>query len=287
MGSATSKPAAPEPAAAAAAPAIDPNLLAHIQSRAANQKSQAETILQGLAPAPAPAPAPAAPVVATSSRRWWFWPLVLLVLATAPVIAIAIYNLVRPNNKVELFNDYPGMLRSVPYNGQSLPRSMNAPSGLEFSYGFWLVVNDWGYRYGERKHVFTKGDMTKGEQCPAVFLSPTENAIEIFMDVFPNRHEHIVVNNLPSQKWMHVGIVVRDEKTVEVYTNGTLRSAKRAAGIIKQNNSGITVADGGGFSGFLTRFEYYDHALSEAELERLVADVPKKQPAPTYATPPY
>lgn len=283
MGSSSSKQPVAAPAPAPAAPAIDPGILAQIQSLASNQKSQAEQILQGLAPKPEPV---AALPVAPKKTRWWLWALMFLVVAVLPIAGIGIWSLVT-GNKIELFNDYPGTLRSVPASGQKLPRSMNAPSGLEFSYGFWLVVSDWSYRYGERKHVFTKGDMSKGQQCPAVFLSATENAIEVMLDVFPNKHEMIKIDNLPGKKWIHFAIVVRDEKTIEVYVNGRLRDSRRASGIIKQNDGSVTVADSGGFNGYMTRFEYYDHAMAENEVSQLASDVPKLQPNPQFATPPY
>ena len=277
MGVWSSKTAAP---AAPAAPAIDPSLLAQIQSIASNQKSQAEQILQGLTP-----PAPVAPPVKPS--RWWIWPLVIIAFALLPLLIISIYNLVNPNNRIELFNDYPGTRRSVPSNGVKLPRSMNAPTGLEFSFAWWMVVNDWTYKYGERKHVFTKGDMNKGQQCPSVFLGATENSLEVNVDVFPNKLETIKIDNLPAKKWLHFVVNFKDEKDIEVYVNGRLREARRAGAIIKQNDGTVTVADAGGFDGYLTRFEYYDRALTDDDIARLSSDVPKLQPSPQYATPPY
>lgn len=273
MGLGSSKPAVP------VAPAIDPSLLAQIQGIAANQKSQAEQILMGLTP-PAPPPPPA-------PSRWWLWPAIILAVALLPIAIIGIYNLANPNSRIELFNDYPGTLRSVPANGTKLPRSENAPSGLEFSFAWWMVVDDWTYKYGERKHVFTKGDMTKGQQCPSVFLSPTENAMQINFDVFPNKVDTLTIDNLPAKKWIHFVINVKDEKDIEVYVNGKLREARRAAAIVKQNDGSLTVADAGGFNGYLTRFEYYDRALSGDDIAKLSGDVPKLQPNPQYPTPPY
>lgn len=54
--------------------------------------------------------------------------------------------------------------------------------GMEYSYSFWLNIDNWNYRYGKVKHVLHKGPQNIKVCNPGVFLHPTKNQLIIRVD---------------------------------------------------------------------------------------------------------
>ena len=54
-----------------------------------------------------------------------------------------------------------------------LRRSINEQDGIEFSYSFWMFIEDWDYAKGKWKHVFHKGNSCSWpNRAPGVWLHP-------------------------------------------------------------------------------------------------------------------
>merc|ERR1711991_242911 len=63
---------------------------------------------------------------------------------------------------------------------KTLGRSENEYSGLEFSYAFWMHIDDWAYKYGQWKHVFHKGNSSSWPlRAPGVWLHPKKNSMRV------------------------------------------------------------------------------------------------------------
>lgn len=147
-----------------------------------------------------------------------------------------------------------------------LKRSENEVGGLEFSYSFWMYIDDWTYRYGQWKHVFHKGNRSSWPlRCPGVWLHPTENAMRIYMNTYRSISEFLDITDIPLNKWFHVVIAVR-QKTLDVYLNGNMVRSKQLKGIPKQNYSDFYMNINGGFSGFLSEVRYYDYYIHLSEI---------------------
>jgi hypothetical protein len=173
----------------------------------------------------------------------------------------------------------------------AVPRSVNGATGLEFSYAWWMVVDDWSYKLGKLKHVWVKGDTTKGEQCPGVYLSATDNSMQVWYDTFKKQKDGLTIANLPAQKWFHVALVLHDENIVDVFINGQLKRSHKLAGVVKQNDSKVTYGVDGGFQGKIAGLRYFNYRLSDSEIQQLMAQQPSdttsSTPANGYPKPPY
>jgi hypothetical protein len=265
MGGSGSKPV---PQAPVTAP--DPRELAITQL--AQAQSAFGNALQAIS---APPKAPEPPPVIPSTPFWkksWFW-MFILFSSTILGFTLAIWAL----KKRETFVD------------DTLPRSYNAPTGLEFSYSWWMVVDDWTFNAGKRRPVFVKGDASKGEHCPAVYLAANENALEVVMDTYKSQDNTITVNNLPAKKWIHGVITVHDEDIVDVYINGQIKKSHKLGSVVKQNNSKVYITPDGGFQGFVNNLKYHTHRLTDEEIQAMAKEAPPSQvmePA-NYAAPPY
>ena len=167
-----------------------------------------------------------------------------------------------------------------------LPESLNQDKGLTFAYTCWLRFDDFAYRYGEQKVIFTKGPEDLSSMCPGVFLDGNTNSMLIKIDTFGAR-ETIVIDNLPAQKWLHLGIVV-DQDSVDVYVNGTLRTHHTLAQLPRQNSSTVTVGVKGGFDGRIADLYYYNYYMGPADIQANMGTPPSPNTTDSSAAlPPY
>ena len=154
-----------------------------------------------------------------------------------------------------------------------MPRS-EGKDGIQFTYSFWLMIEGYDYKSGEWKHVFHKGDPNSyPNRAPGVWLHPATNALRVYMNTQTTILEYIDVMNLPLRKWIHVAIVL-DDKDLDVYINGYLKSRKQLSSVPKLNNGDFWCNMFGGFEGFVGRIQYFAKAIGPDELSSIVKDGP-------------
>jgi hypothetical protein len=165
-------------------------------------------------------------------------------------------------------------------------RSYDKADGIEFSYVCWFRVDDYTYRYGKRKPIFIKGTSDMKAMCPGVFIDSNTNTLLIYIDTFGSQ-ETITIPNMTAKKWMHLGIVVKQE-SVDVYINGLLKLHHTLMQLPKQNNSQVIAGIDGGFDGKLSGLKYYNYALNPSDIQSTLTSAPKPSAddAPP-AMPPY
>ena len=54
--------------------------------------------------------------------------------------------------------------------------------GNNYSYSFWMKINDLEYNYGKPKHVFHKGPRSAETMNPGIYIHPTDNSLMIKVD---------------------------------------------------------------------------------------------------------
>lgn len=194
-------------------------------------------------------------------------------LIIALVVLVAIYFIVM------LVKDFKKNQASHPYliegtkttsteliiPAEKMKPSVDGAYGMEFSYVFWIYVNDTTYAGNSAargyKHIFHKGNSSGNPlQCPGVFLDPTDNIMNINFNTFHSVRETCNVGNLPINKWFHVGIVVMG-RNVDVYINGKLKKRCELKGIIRENLGALYITKTGNtFDGFLSNLQYFNYA---------------------------
>ena len=184
-------------------------------------------------------------------------------------------------------------------------RSRDEYDGVEFTYSYWMYVNDLVYNDSvDYKHVFHKGSNTKGtgtgtygpNNCPGVYLytgkrNLSENLLEKYpllgmlvrLNVYHNNdngdapykyYDDVYIDGIPIKKWVHVVIRLTSQNIVDVYINGVLTKRHQLSNIVKQNYDNIYVNMGGGFSGNLSNLKYYNYAIGTFEIEKIVSAGP-------------
>lgn len=143
-------------------------------------------------------------------------------------------------------------------------------AAANFTYSIWFYLDDWNYRIGEPKVIFSRAS-DADNVCPLVQFKDYTNSIDIKVRCSnssatspTNVTDTCTVNNIPIQKWVHLLISVYN-KTVDVYLDGKLvkthiLSYPPKVDAIK--NSPVQITPGGGFSGWTNRFQYWPDATN-------------------------
>lgn len=130
---------------------------------------------------------------------------------------------------------------------------------VNFTYSLWFNINDWNYKYGEKKPLFRRLSTAANEYCPYVYFDSYSNdlVIEVAVNNQASPTTTCKVQNIPIQKWVHLLISVYG-KSLDTYINGKLVSTCILGGVPKLDSTKqITICPGIGFNGWVTRFEYF------------------------------
>lgn len=147
--------------------------------------------------------------------------------------------------------------------------------GIELSYHWWMLIEDFSYRQNEWKHVFHKGnEKAYPTLAPGVFIHPNRNVLRIYMNTLNEIYDYVDIDNIPIKKWFHCAIVVNND-TLEVYINGYLKTQHKLNSLVRQNNEDLWVNLKGGFDGYLSKLRYFNYATGFNE----ISDAIKKGPA--------
>jgi len=154
------------------------------------------------------------------------------------------------------------------------------------SYGmqWWMYVKDWNYGYGKEKEVVVRSDPSNPAiYNPRVVLHPTENALKIYVSVFPSDNSSGTsepspansvgatddvficdVPNIPLQTWFSVSVSVFT-RNLDVYIDGKLVKSCFLSGVPKPAAGDIQITPNGGFSGILCNFAHSSGMLQPAD----------------------
>jgi hypothetical protein len=180
---------------------------------------------------------------------------------------------------------YAMVVPQDPKNSEYLPisRSNNENKGIEFTWSFWIYINDLGTSSTKYQHIFNKGDNTYNSStnissvnnAPGVYLGPDKNNLHIVIDTVDgtDKNNVIDIDNIPIRKWVNVAIRMQN-LTVDVYVNGTVSSRLVLNNTPKQNYNDVYICQNGGFAGKLSNLRYYTYALNVFEINNVVLGGP-------------
>lgn len=161
-------------------------------------------------------------------------------------------------------------------------RSNNENDGVEFTYSLWLFIDDLEYNKGQFRHIFHKGDddinfddetigagLSYPNNAPGVYLAPYKNDLVVIINTFQNVIEKIIIKNITLNKWINV-IVRCEDKTVDVYINGSIARRHILSGLPRQNYGNVHACMNGGFSGNLSNLRYFNYAIGTRQIESIM-----------------
>lgn len=172
-------------------------------------------------------------------------------------------------------------------------------NGIQFSYGFWFLIDNFDYKKGEWKHMFHKGnDSSYPNRAPGVWIHPNTNAIRVYMNTQDNILEYVDIDNIPMRKWVYMNIILSQQTidnvvnnfanankfamanvgatNLDIYINGYLKIRKELKSIPKQNDDDLWINMYGGFEGYMSNIRYYSYAIDYNEINNMINDGPSK-----------
>ena len=164
----------------------------------------------------------------------------------------------------------------------SLPESLNQDKGITFAYSCWVSIDNFAYRPGAQKVIFTKGPADLSSSCPSLLIDGNSNTLLVKLDTYGST-EVVPISNIPAKKWLHV--IVVEQKAVDVYINGVLHTHHSIIQMPRQNSGTVHTGVNGGFEGKLANLIYYNYYLAPSDIPALMKNPPQADgPAPM---PPY
>lgn len=155
-----------------------------------------------------------------------------------------------------------------------------------FTWSIWFYVSDWHHNLGKKKILLqrtshghnTSADPHSGQ--PLIYLDPYENNLSVVINTMKQKrsghteHPHCSVANIPLQRWVNA-IVSLNNRTLDVYIQGKLVRTCILPGVASIHaNSPAIVTPHGGFKGFTSNYQYFDHPLNPQEAYNIYANGP-------------
>ena len=115
---------------------------------------------------------------------------------------IVFYHLNKKNDSPYIIKDNKNSKNSLVIsqnpndeNSITLYRSDNQEKGIQFTYVFWMVIENMEYKFNEWKHVFHKGNKTGyPNRAPGVFIHPKKNSLRFYMNTYKDILEHVDID---------------------------------------------------------------------------------------------
>jgi len=168
-------------------------------------------------------------------------------------------------------------------SASKLSPNSSRTNASNFTYSIWFYIDDWNYRYNERKVLFGRmggptsstssgsvSDVGGVDPCPLVSFGAIENNLNIALTcaaenakTTSNTKVHTcTVNNIPIQTWTNLLISVYG-RTMDIYLDGKLVNTCLLPGIAMINTSAdVYVTPSGGFSGWTGKLQYFPNATN-------------------------
>lgn len=127
-------------------------------------------------------------------------------------------------------------------------------NGLNWTLGFWIYIDDLNYKFNKDKHILD------WDNCK-IWLSK-DNHLYITLKNYNNKNSKIIYERIPIQKWLHIAIIYED-RYLDLWINGKLYTSIFLDNLQKFNtNSEMVICPKGGFSGHISKFKYYNYAIT-------------------------
>lgn len=206
-----------------------------------------------------------------------------------------IYYFMKAPSKLYLVKGMvPGSQQKIVYQNPGLSdaatiyRSVNETKGIEFTWSLWLNVNTINFNQNVYSPIFYKGNnnlnsvgLNYPANAPGLYLEPMKNNLLLIMNTFKEINEEIQIPDIPLNKWINV-IIRCQNKTLDVYINGTITRSLELSDVPKQNYGNVYIGTNGGFNGFLSDLIYFSYSLGPGQISTLVSKGPNLKAADGY-----
>ena len=157
-------------------------------------------------------------------------------------------------------------------------KKLSGPTSTNYTYSFWIYINDFNYRYGDEKIILQRKNVVDGEDLylPKISLGENQNDIKVTIDQVmktdntSDKPHDIVVHSIPLQKWNHF-IMTKSGDTIDIYIDGKLVKTSIMQNVAARIDGGtdIELTPGSGFAGYISKVNYFSNAINTREAYQL------------------
>ena len=161
-------------------------------------------------------------------------------------------------------------------------KKLSGPTSTNYTYSFWIYINDFNYRYGDEKIILQRKNIDDDKQplyLPKISLGENQNDIKVTInqvtktDNTSDTHD-IVVHSIPLQKWNHF-IMTKSGDTIDIYIDGKLVKTSIMQNVAARIAGGTDIEltpgqeDDSGFAGYISKVNYFSNAINTREAYQL------------------
>jgi hypothetical protein len=190
---------------------------------------------------------------------------IILIFLIIILFLLLIHYIMKDSNKL---SDLTSAETSQTISPSDLPDSETSSN---FTYSIWFYIDDWNYRYGDRKVLFER--VGNDVLCPRVFFTPSVNNLSVNLTIYPTDTNTIAgdsistvftcgIPNVPLQKWCNF-LMTSYGRTIDLYLDGKLVKTCVLPGVAKiEPSASVYITPNGGFSGWTSTFKYWGESTN-------------------------
>jgi hypothetical protein len=190
---------------------------------------------------------------------------IILIILMIILFLLLIHYLMKDSNKL---SELTSAETSQTITASDLP---DGESSSNFTYSIWFYIDDWNYKYGDKKILFAR--IGNKVLCPKVFFTPSINNLVVELSVYPSETNTINgdlpsttftcgIPNIPIQKWCNF-LMTSYGRTMDLYLDGKLVKTCVLTGVPKiESSAPVYITPNGGFSGWTSSFKYWGESAN-------------------------
>ena len=148
-------------------------------------------------------------------------------------------------------------------NGKHLNNNMVTTvcnKGISWTYNFWLYIDDWNYKFGEKKYILQSDNVS-------IWLDEKLPNLHIDIKVFNKPNHSIIYKDVPLQKWLNLAVIL-DNRNLDLFINGYLYRSIFLQNVPEQKvTTNINLFSDGGISGYISQFKYFSYNIDRSRVK--------------------
>ena len=148
-------------------------------------------------------------------------------------------------------------------NGKDINNNMITTvcnKGITWTYNFWMYINDWKYKFGEKKYILKSNNVN-------IWLAEKTPDLHIQLNVFNSPDKKIVYKDIPLQKWLNFSLIL-DNRNLDLFINAYLYRSIFLDNVPEQaTTNNITLFSNGGISGYVSQLKYFSYNLGRSRIK--------------------
>jgi len=200
------------------------------------------------------------PSIEELSQYNTFLPLLIKIIVTIfllyliSLLLISYFGLIK--SSPVLISNTVSTMQPIVIPSSRLPLS-EIDAGLSWTLVNWLYIEDWNYRFGQKKMIIDWGDNLQ------MYFEEKTNDLVIEITTIPlMKRERIIQKNIPLQRWICL-ILVLDNRQLDLFMDNKLVQSIQLDYVPMYISEEMNLFTGGGFRGKYGYLQYLSYRIPQ------------------------